>query len=200
VKAIYLASGNEHKVREFQALAEQANLGVPVFSAAAIGGMPEVPEDTGTFLGNARQKAHALESRLPAGAWALADDSGLCVEALGGEPGVESAYYAGRPSDAAANLAKLVHTLRDVPEGKRAAHFICVLVLAGSDGTKREFTGRAEGRLLPSPRGRDGFGYDPLFVPEGHDQSFAELGDAQKHTLSHRARAWAQLVSWLRSR
>jgi XTP/dITP diphosphohydrolase len=200
VKAIYLASGNEHKAREFQALAEQAKLGVAVFSAAAIGGMPEVPEDTGTFLGNARQKAQALEGRLPPGAWALADDSGLCVDALGGEPGVESAYYAGRPSEAAANLAKLVHAMRDVPEGKRAAHFICALVLVGADGAKQEFTGRCEGRLLPTPRGRHGFGYDPLFAPEGYDQSFAELGDALKHTLSHRARAWAQLVSWLRSR
>jgi XTP/dITP diphosphohydrolase len=97
-----------------------------------------------------------------------------------------------------ANLAKLVRAMRDVPENQRAAHFICVLVLAGPDGTLREFTGRCDGRLLLAPRGRYGFGYDPLFAPSGSDLSFAELDAALKNTLSHRARAWEQLVGYLK--
>ena len=92
---LYLASGNAHKAREFQALADAGALPVEVISAVAIGGMPPVAEDTGAFAGNARKKARTLKERLPAGDWALADDSGLCVDALGGAPGVESAYYAG---------------------------------------------------------------------------------------------------------
>jgi XTP/dITP diphosphohydrolase len=198
VNAIYLASGNEHKACEFQAMAEQAQLAVSIRPAQAIGGMPPVPEDTGTFLGNARQKARALQPRLPpTGAWVLADDSGLCVDALGGEPGVDSAIYAGPAGDSVANLAKLVRAMRDVPESERAAHFMCVLVLAAADGTLRVFTGRCDGRLLLAPRGRNGFGYDPLFVPSGYELSFAELDGAQKNTLSHRARAWEQLVGYL---
>jgi XTP/dITP diphosphohydrolase len=197
LKAIYLASGNEQKAREFQALAEQAKLGISIHSAQALGGMPPVPEDTGTFIGNGRQKARALQPRLPpADAWALADDSGLCVDALGGEPGVDSAIYAGPAGDSAANLAKLVLAMRDIPENSRTAHFICVLVLAAPDGSLREFTGRCDGRLLLVPRGRNGFGYDPLFVPSGYDLSFAELDSALKNTLSHRARAWEQLVGY----
>ncbi len=200
MKAIYLASGNEHKAREFQALAERAKLGFTIHSAQAIGGMPPVPEDTGTFIGNARQKVLALLPRLPpTGAWALADDSGLCVDALGGEPGVDSAVYAGHPANAAANLAKLALVMADVPEGRRAAHFICVLVLAAPDGSIREFTGRCDGRLLLAARGRNGFGYDPLFAPSGYDLSFAELDGAVKNTLSHRARAWEHLVGFLKS-
>jgi XTP/dITP diphosphohydrolase len=198
VKAFTLASANEHKAREFQALADRAELRVVIRSAQAVGGMPFVPEDTGTFVGNARQKARALQGLLPEGEWALADDSGLCVDELGGLPGVDSAIYAGRPSNAAANLDKLVHDMRAVPEGMRGAHFKCVLLAAGPDGAERGFIGRCDGRLLPAPRGRQGFGYDPLFAPAGHDRSFAELGDAVKSTLSHRARAWEQFVAWLR--
>lgn len=198
MQAIYLASGNEHKAREFQVLAESAKLPVSFLSAQALGGMPSVPEDTGTFAGNARQKAQALLTRLPApGAWVLADDSGLCVDALGGAPGVDSAFYAGHPSDAAANLTKLALAMLDIPEGGRGAHFVCVLVLALPDGSVREFTGRCDGRLLHEPRGRGGFGYDPLFAPSGYDRSFAELGDALKNAISHRARAWEKLVQGL---
>jgi XTP/dITP diphosphohydrolase len=160
--------------------------------------MPPVIEDAGTFEGNARKKAWALQARLPAEAWALADDSGLCVEALGGAPGVESAYYAGPQSDSAANLRKLIAAMRDVPEAARQAHFVCVLVLAGPGGAEQIFTGRCDGRLLHEPRGGGGFGYDPLFVPDGYTESFAELGEAVKNSLSHRGRAWAQLASWLK--
>jgi XTP/dITP diphosphohydrolase len=195
---LYLASGNAHKVAELQALAEQDDLPVEIVSALAVGGMPPVEEDTGTFVGNARKKAGALRSRLPAGAWVLADDSGLCVDALGGAPGVESAYFAGPAGDPAANLAKLVDLMSDVPVPGRGAQFVCVLLLAGPDGAEHVFEGRCEGRLLREPCGGAGFAYDPLFEPNGFTGSFGELGDAVKNRLSHRARAWAQFAEWIR--
>jgi len=126
----------------------------------------------------------------------LADDSGVCVDALDGAPGVESAYYAGPQGDSAANLAKLVETLRDVPDGKRSAHFTCVLVLIDAAGQEQVFEGRCDGHLLREPRGGAGFGYDPLFVPAGHEKSLAEIDEASKNHLSHRGKAWAE---WVRS-
>lgn len=195
---IYLASGNAHKAAELRSLALQARSAVDILTAREVGGMPPVAEDTGTFIGNARKKARALRARLPADGWALADDSGVEVDALHGAPGVESAYYAGPQGDAAANLAKLVAVMRDVPEGERRARFVCVLLLIGPHGAEHVFEGRCEGRLLREPRGGAGFGYDPLFAPEGYTQSYAELGDDVKNRISHRARAWAKLAAWLR--
>ncbi len=194
---IYLASGNAHKAREFQALADAGGLPVEVLSAVAIGGMPPVVEDTGSFAGNALKKVRALVPRLRAGTWAMADDSGLCVDALDGAPGVESAYYAGPRASGAENLAKLVALMRDVPPGRRTARFVCVLALAGPAGEEQLFEGRCEGTLRREPAGAGGFGYDPVFVPDGHDRTFAELGDEIKNRLSHRGRAWARLAAWL---
>lgn len=195
---IYLATGNPHKVAELQSLARESAVEVEILSAQAIGGMPPVTEDAGTFAGNARKKALALRARVPADAWALADDSGVCVDALGGAPGVDSAYYAGPQGDAAANLLKLIAVMRDVPEARRTARFHCVLFAVAPDGGEHVFSGSCEGRLLREPRGGAGFGYDPLFVPDGHTQSYAEIGDAEKNRISHRARAWAQFAEWLR--
>jgi XTP/dITP diphosphohydrolase len=159
--------------------------------------MPPVAEDTGTFAGNARQKARALKERLPSGGWALADDSGLCVDALDGAPGVESAYYAGPRASGAENLAKLVTVMREVPEERRGAHFVCMLALVGPDGEEHVFEGRCDGSLRREPAGAGGFGYDPVFVPAGHDRTFAELDADVKNRLSHRGRAWAGLAAWL---
>lgn len=195
---LFLASGNAHKAAELQSLADASQLPLEIVSARAVGGMPPVEEDTGTFLGNARKKARALRVRLPADAWALADDSGVCVDALGGAPGVESAYYAGPHGDAKANLQKLIDVMHDVPDAKRTASFYCLLVLLGPDGVEHAFEGRCPGRLVREPRGRAGFGYDPIFVPDGFDRTYAELGDDVKNTLSHRAQAWRKLVEWLR--
>ena len=195
---IYLASGNAHKAAEFAALAAGSGLALDIQTARAAGGMPSVVEDTGTFTGNAAKKARALAARLPAEAWVLADDSGLCVDALAGGPGVESAYYAGPTGDAAANLRKLVETMRGVPEARRGAQFRCVLFLIAGRAGEHVFEGASAGRLQSEPRGGAGFGYDPLFVPDGHTQSFAELGEDVKNGLSHRARAWAKLAEWLR--
>jgi XTP/dITP diphosphohydrolase len=190
---LYLASGNAHKVQEFQSLADASGRDLEIISAKAVGGMPPVVEDAGTFIGNATKKARALKALLPPDAWVLADDSGLCVDALDGEPGVESAYYAGPQSDSRANLAKLVQTMREVPEGQRGAHFVCVLVLIDGAGQERVFEGHCDGHLLHEPRGGAGFGYDPLFVPTGHKKSLAEIDEALKNQLSHRGRAWMHL-------
>ncbi|MEO6567383.1 MAG: RdgB/HAM1 family non-canonical purine NTP pyrophosphatase [Opitutaceae bacterium] len=196
---LFLASGNAHKVAEFQALAVATRVPFEIMSARTVGGMPPVEEDAGTFVGNARKKALALRPLVPPDAWVMADDSGVCVEALGGDPGVESAYYAGPQGDAAANLAKLVETMREVPDGERAAYFICVLFLITGTGQEIMAEGRVAGRLLKSPQGGGGFGYDPLFVPTGYDRTYAELTDSEKNQLSHRGRAWMTLVSRLTS-
>lgn len=197
---LYLASGNAHKAQEMNALAAASAIGdLEIVSAKAVGGMPAVAEDTGTFIGNARKKALALQNVLPEGSWVLADDSGLCVDELGGGPGVESAYYAGPQGDAAANLNKLVDVMRGVPKARRGAHFICVLLLAGPEGFEAIFEGVSAGELSDAPRGGAGFGYDPLFVPNGFDQSFSELGDDVKNQLSHRGRAWEKLADAVRS-
>jgi XTP/dITP diphosphohydrolase len=195
---LFLASGNRHKAAEFQALADASDgPRIEIAGAAEAGGMPPVDEDTGSFEGNARKKARSLHALLPEGAWALADDSGLCVEALDGAPGVESAYFAGPQGDPAANLAKLVEVMEHVPERGRAAEFVCVLALCGPGGAERQFEGRCRGRLARVPRGRDGFGYDPLFVPEGFESTLAEMSPALKNTISHRGRAWRECAAWL---
>ena len=195
---LFLASGNAHKAAELQALADATALQVEIVSARAVGGMPAVVEDSGSFVGNARKKARALAAKVPADAWTLADDSGLCVDALGGGPGVDSAYYAGPEGDFAANLRKLVLMMRDVPAGKRGAHFVCVLVVRGPGEVELGFEGRCDGRLLRTPRGGAGVGYDPLFVPAGFELTFAEMDEKEKNQLSHRARAWEKLAAWVR--
>lgn len=200
---LYLASGNAHKVQELQALADASGLAIEVLSAKAAGGMPAVDEDTGTFIGNARKKALALKSKLPPEDWVLADDSGICVDELGGNPGVDSAYYAGPQGDSAANLQKLVEVMRPVPVGRRAAHFYCVLVLIGggeNDRVENIFEGRVDGELAFEPRGGQGFGYDPLFLPEGKSVTMAELTETEKNQISHRGRAAQKLFAWCRER
>lgn len=193
---IYLATGNPHKAREFQGLAAASGLPVQMVPAES---MPAVVEDAGTFAGNARKKAVALQAVLASEAWVLADDSGLCVDALGGAPGVESAHYAGPQADGAANLAKLTAALRDVSAGKRGAHFTCVLVLLGPGAVEQTFEGRCDGALQAEPVGGGGFGYDPLFIPDGFDRTYAELDEAVKNQISHRGRAWAKLAAWWRN-
>ncbi len=197
---LYFASGNAHKAAELQGLARVLDAPVDIVSARSLGGMPEVTEDAGTFVGNARKKAAALRQRVPSDGWVLADDSGVCVDALEGAPGVESAYYAGPQGDSAANLAKLEQAMRGVPAERRGAHFLCVLVVQGPGGAEEVFEGLCRGRLLESPRGDAGFGYDPLFVPDGYDRSYAELGEDVKNRISHRAQAFARLAAWVRAR
>lgn len=198
-KPLYFASGNAHKVGELATLAMLENLAVDLRSAKTLGGMPAVMEDTGTFLGNARKKARSLRAIAPSGSRVLADDSGVCVDHLAGGPGVESAYFAGPQGDAAANLRKLTETMRGVPTAQRRAKFYCCLLLIDEVGDEHSFEGECVGTLLDEPRGGAGFGYDPLFVPDGYTESYAELGEAVKHRMSHRARAWAKLAAWWRA-
>ena len=197
ITRLHLASGNPHKVQELQSLANASGVAIEIVSARAVGGMPEVAEDTGTVVGNARQKALALRAQLPGDAWVVADDSGVCVDALAGAPGVESAYYAGPQHDPVANLSKLIAVMRDVPVAERGAQFRCVLFVSGPNGQEEVFEGFCAGQLLFESRGGAGFGYDPIFAPTGFHQSYAELGDEVKNRLSHRARAWARLAAWL---
>ena len=191
LQTIHLASGNRHKAEEFQRLADESGLAIRIVPASP---MPEVVEDAGTFIGNARKKALALAATLPAGCWVLADDSGVCVDALNGAPGVESAYFAGPQHDAAANLQKLTEVMRGVPAERRTARFVCVLVLLGPGGREEVFEGRCEGVLALEPAGGRGFGYDPLFVPAGFDRTYAQISEEEKNRISHRGRAWAQLA------
>ena len=197
---ILIASTNRHKRRELERLV--APLGIEVTTPDRVpGGIPEVDEDCATFEGNATKKA-AAAARATRG-WALADDSGLEVEHLGGAPGVRSARYAGEPSDDAANNAKLLRELAGVAGENRSARFVCALALADPEGEiVAELQGVAHGRVLSAPRGDSGFGYDPLFLftEPGFVQSgktFAELGTDEKSSVSHRARAVRELVSRL---
>jgi XTP/dITP diphosphohydrolase len=190
---LVIASHNAGKVREIGALL--AEHGIEAISAADLD-LPE-PEETGTtFVANAELKA--LQAADLSGLPALADDSGLCVEALGGDPGVYTANWAETPNGRDWNLAmtKVEQALATKgPDASRAAHFVCVLALAWPDGHVQWFEGRAEGTLTWPPRGDVGFGYDPVFVPAGGDQTYAEMDPAQKHAISHRADAFAQLIA-----
>ncbi|NBD37690.1 MAG: RdgB/HAM1 family non-canonical purine NTP pyrophosphatase [Verrucomicrobia bacterium] len=198
---LYLASGNPHKLGEFAELFQQLAFPVNLVSAAALGGMPHVEENGETFADNARIKGLALIGRLPFRTWLLADDSGLCVDALGGAPGLRSARYAGEAADPAANNARLLSELAEVPEEGRSARFVCALVfMRNIDGGTQEkiFYGECEGTILCVPQAGAGFGYDPLFRPNGEDLSFAELAGGKKNRISHRGRAMRQLVEFLR--
>jgi XTP/dITP diphosphohydrolase len=190
---LVIASHNEGKVREIRALL--APHGIEPVSAKELH-LPEPVENGTTFFANAEIKARSAAdlSGLPA----LADDSGLCVDALGGEPGVFTADWAETPSGRDWTLAmrKVEDALAAKGEGaSRDAHFVCVLALAWPDGHVEWFEGRAEGSLTWPPRGRVGFGYDPVFVPEGGTRTYAELDPAEKHAISHRADAFRQLVA-----
>lgn len=202
MKLIVIATGNTHKAEEFNRLAAVFALPEIRFVAAGeflAGGMPHVVEDTGTFLGNARVKALALRGRVPADAFILADDSGLCVDALGGGPGVETAYYAGPNATAAQNRAKLLASLDGIPAGMRGAHFICTLLLLapnGGDGNELVFEGKCFGRIATAEAGTGGFGYDPIFIPKNFEKTFAELDGATKDRLSHRGNAFAKLAEF----
>ena len=202
-KIVVIATGNAHKVEEFNRLAARAGLrGVRFVSAkeAVPGGMPHVVEDSGTFVGNARLKAAALRALAPADAFVMADDSGLRVDFLDGAPGVETAYYAGPQADSAANRAKLLGALAGVPAAKRGANFYCLLLLIAPDGGEKIFEGVCPGTIAERERDAGfGFGYDPLFVPEGHAETFAELSGEIKDALSHRGKAFDALAAFLRA-
>ena len=192
-ETLVIATHNPGKLREIAELIEP--FGVNIVSAAELG-LPE-PEETGeTFAANAALKARAAAEG--SGHPALADDSGLAIEALGGAPGIHSARWAGPGKDFAAAMARVARELdaaaRTSGAENRHAAFVCALCLAYPDGREQIFEGRIEGLLSWPPRGEKGFGYDPMFVAEGHEITFGEMEPVEKHKISHRARAFAMLV------
>jgi XTP/dITP diphosphohydrolase len=180
---IYLASQNAHKALELGRL-----LGSDV---APLPGYDAPVEDGETFIANARIKALAGAAVAPAGAMTVADDSGIVVEALGGAPGIHSARYGGDGLDDAGRVTHLLHELGDSPD--RQAAFVCVLVAIAADGSELVAEGRVEGTIAAAPRGDGGFGYDPIFVPDGETRTIGEMSAAEKDALSHRGRAAAVL-------
>lgn len=197
--SLIIATGNAHKVEEFDRMFAACGLPVKAHSAKLVGGMPKVVEDSGTFEGNAMLKARALRDLAGTDHWVMSDDSGLSCDALGGAPGVDTAVYAGEHATAAEHRAKLLRALHGVPPTRRTAHFLCHLVLLGPAGERHEFTGRCHGRVAESEAGTGGFGYDPVFVPDGYTVTFAEIAPAIKDRVSHRALAFEQLATTLRT-
>jgi XTP/dITP diphosphohydrolase len=195
MKTLVIATRNAHKLEEIRRILAETD--VRVLDLSAYPDAPEVEEDQPTFEGNAIKKAASLAGL--SGEWALADDSGLEVDALDGAPGVYSARYAGEPVDYAANNAKLLRELAGA--ACRTARFRCVIALVSPGGEARTVSGACEGIITDSPRGASGFGYDPVFAPEGESRTFAEMSAAEKDALSHRGVALAaarrELLPWL---
>ncbi len=188
---LVIASHNPGKVREIGELL--APYGIETVSAAALD-LPE-PDETGTtFIANAELKA--MQAADLSGLPALADDSGLCVEALNGDPGIFSARWAGPTKDFSLAMQLVWDNIQAKgPDAGHDAHFVCALALAWPDGHVEAFEGRVDGTITWPPRGGRGFGYDPIFQPQGHSISFGEMDPAKKHAMSHRADAFAQLVA-----
>lgn len=191
---LLLATRNAHKTGEVR---EILGAGFHVEDLTARPDLPEVEETGLTFEENARLKA--LSAAACYDGWVLADDSGLEVDALGGAPGVRSARFAGDDATMEANRALLLERMAGVPEGARRGRFRCVLALARVGGVVGVFDGAVEGVIAREERGEGRFGYDPLFIPEEETRTFAEMPAGAKHSLSHRGRALAALVSFLRS-
>ena len=188
---LLLASGNPGKLRELRAILHGLPVELVGLADAGAGEPPEVAETGATFLDNALEKARAYAAW--SGLAAVADDSGLEVDALGGAPGVRSARYAGQGAGDQANLDKLLAELAGVPPERRGARFRCAAVLVDRELGEWSAEGVWEGRLLEAPRGTGGFGYDPVFVPDGWDRTSAEVDQATKDAASHRGKAFRAL-------
>jgi len=194
---LLVATHNAGKVRELSQLL--AGLPLRLRRLSEWPGIPEAEETGSTFAENAVLKALHYSAR--AGRLTLSDDSGLAVDALGGAPGVHSARYCGPAATYEERMSRLLAELEAAGGGDRGARFVCVIAVADpSTGEVKTFKGACDGHLARAPRGTNGFGYDPLFVPAGHSQTFGELPDEIKQQLSHRARALRQAAAFLRER
>jgi len=198
---LILATHNKHKIKEITDIIKHPQIEVKSLLDYEV----ELPPETGaTFIENARVKARTAYNKLshyrsiePSHQWILADDSGLCVDALSGRPGVYSSRYSGEPVDYARNNRKLLDELKDVPEEKRTAHFICSMVLIAPGGREFEIEGRITGIITDKASGKGGFGYDPVFYLPDRGHTIAELPLAEKNKISHRALAVNKLVKYL---
>lgn len=193
---VVLATRNQHKVAELRRILASEHLDVELVGTDEFPDLPDVPETGSTFAANALLKAHDVARRT--GCIAIADDSGLCVGALNGMPGILSARWAGSHGDDVANLALLLHQIADVPPQRRGAAFHCAAAVATPEGDERVVEGVLTGSLADAPRGENGFGYDPIFVPTGYVVTTAELTPQEKDAISHRGQAFRTLVPLLR--
>ena len=187
---LIIATRNAHKTAEIRAMIGDR---LEVLDVTSFPECPVIEETGSTFLENARLKALGI-SRLIEG-WVLSDDSGLEVDALDGAPGVWSSSYGGEEGNHARNNATLLEKMHGMHD--RRARFRCTMVLAANGSEIAHFSGTVEGKIINEARGAQGFGYDPLFIPEGHEATFAELGEDVKNTLSHRSRALMQVMAYL---
>ncbi|MET9106745.1 RdgB/HAM1 family non-canonical purine NTP pyrophosphatase [Streptomyces zhihengii] len=193
---LILATRNAGKITELKAILADAGITHELVGAEAFPEIPDVKETGVTFAENALLKAHALARAT--GLPAVADDSGLCVDVLGGAPGIFSARWSGTHGNDQANLDLLLAQLLDIDTPHRGAHFACAAALALPDGTERVVEGRLTGTLRRAPHGTNGFGYDPILQPDGDDRTCAELTPAEKNAISHRGKAFRALVPAVR--
>jgi XTP/dITP diphosphohydrolase len=191
-RRVVLATRNAHKVGELRAVLAPLLPDVEVLTVDAFEGVPEVAETEVTFAGNALLKARAVAAAT--GVPAVADDSGVSVDVLGGAPGIFSARWAGRHGDDVANLELLLAQIADVGPEHRGGAFVCAAALALPDGTSTVRTGQLRGTIATAPSGGGGFGYDPVFVPEGADRTLAEHTAEEKNAISHRGAAFRALA------
>ncbi|MFE7773144.1 RdgB/HAM1 family non-canonical purine NTP pyrophosphatase [Streptomyces sp. NPDC057445] len=193
---LILATRNAGKITELRAILADAGLPHELVGADAYPDIPDVKETGVTFAENALLKAHALARAT--GLPAVADDSGLCVDVLGGAPGIFSARWSGAHGDDTANLNLLLAQLSDIADEHRGAYFACAAALALPDGTERVVEGRLPGTLRHDPVGTNGFGYDPILQPEDYDVTCAQLSPEEKNAISHRGKAFRALVPVVR--
>jgi len=195
MRRLVLATRNQGKIEELHRILGDAGLDVELVGVGAFPGLQDVPETGATFADNSLLKAHDVAQAT--GMPSVADDSGLCVDALNGMPGVLSARWSGRHGDDTANLRLVLAQLADVPDERLGAHFACAAALALPDGHEYVVEGQLRGRLVREPRGSGGFGYDPIFQPEGGTRTLAEFGAVEKDAISHRGRAFRALAPYV---
>jgi len=192
---LVIASRNDHKIQEMRRILEQVGLDMELVGTAEFPDLPDVEETGSTFAANAMLKARAVceFTGLPA----VGDDSGLCVDALNGMPGILSARWSGTHGNDQANLELLLAQISQVPSDRRGASFICAAAYVHPDGTEFVVEGQMSGTLIDAPVGTNGFGYDPIFVPQGHQITSAQMSAELKDSISHRGRALAALAAQL---
>ncbi|MEZ7851642.1 MAG: RdgB/HAM1 family non-canonical purine NTP pyrophosphatase [Candidatus Nanopelagicales bacterium] len=194
---VVIASRNDHKIEEMRRILEQGGLDIELVGTGEFPDLPDVEETCATFAANALLKARAVSefTGLPA----VGDDSGLCVDALNGMPGILSARWSGTHGNDQANLELLLAQISQVPIDRRGASFVCAAAYVHPDGTEFVVEGQMSGALIDTPRGENGFGYDPVFVPHGHQVTSAEMTSELKDSISHRGKALASLAIALKA-